>query len=407
MEAPFKRVICVVLDGVGVGALPDAEAYEDLGSDTLGNLSRAFKEKMGRPLNLPTLQRQGLGSLTSIENCPPQEEGEVGFGFGKAMEKSKGKDSCSGHWEICGLEVEKPFLTFWEGFPESSVQKWIEENKLTGVLWNRPASGTAIIEKLGEEHLQSGKPILYTSADSVWQVAAHEEKFGLDRLYEVCESARKICDDLGVARVIARPFVGNPKEGQPFQRTFHRKDYTVPPHKKTALDYLKEEGVKTIGVGKIGDLFSNQGLVENHKSKGNGDGIKILANLLSTQKEGLILCNLNDFDTLYGHRRDVEGFGKAMEEFDENLPSLYAKLSESDLFLITADHGNDPTHPGTDHTREYIPILAHSPKIKKRINLGIRKSFGDIGATLLEGLIGQPIGNELSGQSFVRELLPL
>lgn len=409
MNTPyFKRVIWLVLDGVGAGAAPDADKYSDRGADTLGNCSRAFKQLAGRPLYLPTLEKLGLGQLTPIEGVLKKPlETTLGC-FGRAAEISEGKDTTSGHWEMTGLPISCAFATFPNGFPKDIVDQWCEENHLPGVLGNCSASGTTIIDELGEEHITSQKPILYTSADSVWQIAAHETEFGLDRLYEISKSARKLCDQLGISRVIARPFIGNPKKGIPFSRTYNRKDYAQLPPGPTILDYLVREGVSTHGIGKISSIFANQGIDSNIDTKGNEDGMKVMNEQLKTVKNGLIYNNLIDFDMLYGHRRDPLGFGKALEFFDEKLNLTLEALTRDDLLMITADHGNDPTYRGTDHTREFVPILAYSPLIQQKGGrpLGDRTTFGDMGVTLSEALTGKAeVPSGITGQSFLKQLL--
>jgi phosphopentomutase len=408
--APFDRVFWIVLDGVGAGALPDAKTYGDEGSDTLGNLSRAVAKSSHGPLKLPAMQKLGLGNLTSIENVPPLKKGEGRGAHGKAVECSNGKDTTSGHWEMAGLVVKTPFTTFPDGFPQAIVDRWVKENGLPGVLGNHAASGTEILKDLGEEHVRTGKPILYTSADSVWQVAAHEEAFGLERLYKICESARKICDELSISRVIARPFIGDPSKGKPFTRTYNRHDYASPPTANTHLDELVARGVPTLGIGKISSIYAGHGIQNNIDTHGNAHGMEVTIEQAGKIKSGLVYCNLVDFDMLYGHRRDVPGFAQALEEFDRALPELQKKMTERDLLIIAADHGNDPTFKGTDHTREYIPILAYSPAQKNAgsIDLGVRASFADIGATVLHALTGRtdvPKGANWTGQSFLNPLL--
>jgi len=404
--ASYDRVFWVVLDGVGAGELPDAKTYGDLGSDTLGNLSRVVASTKRGPLKLPELQKLGIGNLTKIENVPPLKPGEGRGAHGKATELSCGKDTTSGHWEMAGLVVEEAFATYPTGFSKEIVDRWVKENGLPGVLGNKAASGTDIIKELGEEHMRTGKPILYTSADSVWQVAAHEESFGLEKLFKVCKSARKICDELHISRVIARPFIGNPSKGIPFSRTYNRKDYALPPTIRTHLDELVARGVPTLGIGKISNIYAGHGITDNIDTKGNADGIRVLIEQAAEVKSGLIYCNLIDFDMLYGHRRDTEGFAGALEEFDRKLPELQKKMTDRDLLIIAADHGNDPTFKGTDHTREYIPILAYSPAQKSAgsVNLGIRKSFADVGATVFHALTGStetPANTSWAGQSFL------
>lgn len=400
----LDRVILIVLDGVGAGELPDAPKYGDASSNTLGNLARAFRLKAGRTLRLPNLEAWGLGTITSIEGVAALAPGKGEGAYGRAAEQSLGKDTTSGHWEMAGLVVDKAFATFPEGFPAAVVEHWVRENQLPGVLGNKPASGTEIIEELGTEHLKTGKPILYTSADSVWQVAAHEQAFGLERLYAVCKSARRLCDGLQIGRVIARPFVGDPATGTPFKRTYHRKDYAQLPPAPTYLDELEQQGIPTVGIGKISNIYAGRGVPENLDTEGNADGLRVLLEVLETRGNGLIFCNLIDFDMLYGHRRDVHGFALALEEFDQAIPELKRRMGPRDLLIISADHGNDPTFRGTDHTREYIPVLAWSPGQKSggALDLGIRDSFADIGATLAHGLTGK--ASRLTGTSFLSQL---
>lgn len=409
-KSSFDRVFWVVLDGVGAGELPDAQLYGDRGSNTLANLSRAFRASHGRSLKLPNMEAWGLGNITHIEGVTPQPVGSGKLGangaFGKALEKSLGKDTTSGHWEMAGLVVTKAFTTFSEGFPQEIVDRWCHENGLPGVLGNKPASGTEIIEELGREHMQTGKPILYTSADSVWQIAAHEESFGLDRLYKISQSARKICDELQIGRVIARPFVGNPDQGKPFKRTYNRKDYAQLPFARTHLDLLVEAGVSTTGIGKISSIYADQGVQESIHTEGNTDGIRVLSEqVASKSNKGLIYCNLIDFDMLYGHRRDVPGFAAALEEFDTALSSIKKTMRPRDLLVIASDHGNDPTYKGTDHTREYIPLIAYSPSQRTSgpADLGTRGSFADVGATVYEALTGKQ-ATQLAGTSFLPQL---
>lgn len=384
----FKRVFWIVLDGVGAGAAPDAASFGDTGSDTLGNLARAFRSKTGRALNLPNLQAAGFGSLTPMEGVAPlQGSSKFGVGYGRCREQSVGKDTTTGHWEMAGLYVKKPFQVYPNGFPKKAIQAWIQANKLPGVLGNKPASGTEILKELGPEHIRTGMPILYTSADSVWQVAAHEKHFGLERLYQICKSARKICDPLKVSRVIARPFIGDEAKG--FSRTYNRKDYSVLPPKKTILDQLRTARIPTLGIGKISNIFAGQGIQKNIDTKGNTDGIAQLLKTARSVTKGLIFCNLIDFDMLYGHRRDVEGFGRALEEFDVALGQLMKRLTATDLVLLTADHGNDPTYRGTDHTREFIPFVALTPATESATPLGDRETFADVGATVFHALTGK------------------
>lgn len=406
-QALLNRVIIIVLDGVGAGELPDARVYGDHLSNTLGNLSRSFKEKSGRPLAIPNLEAMGIGNITPMEGVPFRAPGQGDGAFGRAVERSRGKDTTSGHWEMAGLIVNKAFATFPDGFPEEVVDRWVRENDLPGVLGNKAASGTEIVAELGEEHVRTGKPILYTSADSVWQVAAHEQAFGLERLYKICKSARKIADELQLGRVIARPFVGDPSKGQPFKRTYNRKDYAQLPPSETYLDVLRAGGVPTLGIGKISSIYAGQGIDKNIDTAGNTDGLRVLLEQMEQVKKGLIFCNLIDFDMLYGHRRDVPGFALSLEEFDRVLPEIQKRMTSRDLLLISADHGNDPTFAGTDHTREYIPVIAYSPgqKAQGPLDLGIRESFADVGATAVEALLGTKSASDgLAGTSFLDRL---
>ncbi|HTL13452.1 MAG TPA: phosphopentomutase [Bdellovibrionota bacterium] len=410
-KAPFDRVIWVVLDGVGAGALPDAPQYADQGSDTLGNLSRALPGERGKPLTLPNLQTMGLGNLTSIEHVPALAPGQGKGAYGRARERSAGKDTTSGHWEMAGLVVSQAFPVFENGFPREWVDQWVRDNHLPGVLGNKPASGTVILEELGAEHMATGKPILYTSADSVWQVAAHEGTFGLDRLYEICESARELCDRHQIGRVIARPFIGDPSKGQPFKRTYNRKDYSIEPPQDSYLDHLVKEGVHTLGIGKITNIYADRGIQENIHTEGNTDGIRVLLEQIGSRGPGLMYCNLIDFDMLWGHRRDVRGFAGGLEDFDAALPALQKKMGPRDLLVLAADHGNDPTFRGSDHTREHIPVIVWSPSFSKgAAPLGDLDTFADVGATVFHALTGEADpgkGRGLAGKSFLPQLQKL
>ncbi|MCM0605364.1 MAG: phosphopentomutase [Xanthomonadaceae bacterium] len=405
MKNPIDRVIWIVLDGVGAGELPDAKAYGDLGSNTLRNCADAFKKKEGRSLKLPNLEKLGLGGITSVDGV--KTSGYKMGSYGRALEQSLGKDTTSGHWEMMGLVVDKAFATYPNGFSDEVITRWVKENNLPGILGNCTASGTEIIEELGEEHIRTGKPIVYTSADSVWQVAAHEESFGLEKLYSVCKSARKICDELQISRVIARPFVGTNKKD--FKRTYNRKDLAKLPSRKTYLDYLLDQKIPTLGIGKISNIYAGQGIAENIDTKGNTDGLRVLLEQMGEFKHGLLFCNLIDFDMLYGHRRDVKGFGLALEEFDIVLGKLLPLLNDRDLLVMTADHGNDPTYRGTDHTREYAPVFFYAPGAAEsaKQDLGVMNSFGDMGATMFHALTGEPSHKKIAGQSFLKEVLGL
>jgi phosphopentomutase len=367
-------VVLIVLDSVGCGAAPDAEEYGDAGSDTLGNLSRAVGGA-----TLPHLQGLGIGNLTPMAGVPPIAAPDGAFG--KMQEASAGKDTTTGHWEMAGLFVERPFKTFPHGFPAPMIEAF-EAAIGRGVLGNKPASGTVILDELGAEHLATGKPIVYTSADSVFQIAAHEERIPVEELYRICQVARRLCDEYGVARVIARPFVGAPGA---FQRTYNRRDFSTPPPEPTVLDAIAAAGLPVVGVGKIWDIFNGRGVTENVHSEGNDDGMARTLARLDGLERGLLFLNLVDFDMLYGHRRDPRGYYTAMQQFDRFLPSLRARLGPRDLALVTADHGNDPTWHGTDHTRELVPLLAFgAPGAHRSADLGVRHGFFDIAQTLCE-----------------------
>ena len=371
----LDRLLLVVCDSVGCGAAPDAAAYGDAGADTLGNLS----VKVGG-MTLPHLQGLGIGHLTTILGGAAGGRGEVGIAFSKMRETSNGKDTTTGHWEMTGLQVDKGFPTFPHGFPSEMMERF---SKLIGrgYLGNKPASGTEIIEELGVEHVKTGKPIVYTSADSVFQIAAHEEIIPLPELYRISEIARKLCDEVPIARVIARPFVGEPGK---FKRTYNRRDFSMPPPTATVLDEILDAGMPVVGVGKIWDIFAGRGVSENIHSEGNADGLVHTVEALQKVERGMVFTNLVDFDMLYGHRRDPEGYYRALQEFDAFLPKLTDQLGPNDLMIITADHGNDPTYRGTDHTREYVPLLVAGRAAKGR-DLGTRNGFYDIAQTIADG----------------------
>ncbi len=395
LPTPFDRVVIIVLDGVGCGELPDAADYGDVGANTLGHVAAAYPE-----LRLPNLARWGLGHLTPMANVPGLPIDECIASFGRCRELSCGKDTTSGHWEMAGAVVERPFATFPDGFPAEIVERWVRECNLPGVLGNVAASGTDIIRQLGEEHVRTGRPILYTSADSVWQIAAHEEAFGLDRLYEICTAARTICDGLQISRVIARPFVGT--TAADFRRTHHRKDFSQRPPVKTAMEFVIDAGLPTVGIGKIYNIFAGRGIQHSLETHDNTDGMKTLLASLSDYPRGLIFVNLVDFDQNYGHRRDVPGFARALEEFDAFLPEFTQRLTPLDLVLITADHGIDPTYRGTDHTREHTPLLAYCSE-KRAVPLGDRSTYADVGQTAAHALTGN--ANCLTvGRSILPEL---
>lgn len=371
-----RRAILLILDGVGVGELPDAANYGDEGSNTLVNMAKAVGG-----LNLPTLQRMGLGNIAQIEGVPPTDEPIACYG--KMREISAGKDTTTGHWEIAGVIRTKPFPTYPNGFPPEIIEAF-EQAIGRKVLGNKPASGTAIIEELGEEHLQTGYPIVYTSADSVFQIAAHEDIVPVETLYRWCEIAREILrGEHEVARVIARPFVGTPGN---FKRTPRRKDFSVPPPYPTLLDALTENGLTVVTVGKVDDIFAGRGVSRAIHTSDNHDGMEQVEKLVAKEDFDFLWCTLVDFDTLYGHRNNPQGFAQALEEFDHWLEKFLPKLREGDLLLITADHGNDPTTPSTDHSREYVPLLVWTPTLRKGKPLGIRETFADVAATVADWL---------------------
>lgn len=369
----MKRVILIVLDSVGAGALPDAALFGDTGANTLGHIAEHM------PLNIPHMRALGLGHLPGLNILPD----EMGNGvYGRAAEKSMGKDTTTGHWEIAGITLAQPFPTYPNGFPKDVIATF-EASIGTKTLGNKPASGTAILDELGEEHMRTGYPIVYTSADSVFQIAAHEDVIPVPKLYELCEIARKqLVGQHAVGRVIARPFVGLCK-GQ-FKRTGSRRDFSLPPIAPTMLDALKEAGKQVLGVGKIEDIFAQQGLTGSNHAAGNPACINAALDYMKQNFEGLLFVNLVDFDSVFGHRRDVEGYGKALEYFDSRLPEFYDLMGNEDLIIITADHGCDPAHHGTDHTREYIPILCWKKGMNGLQSIGTRETYADIAATICD-----------------------
>ena len=387
------RAIVIIIDGVGVGELPDASQYGDSGSDTLGNLSRA-----SGGLNLSNLERLGLGCIHDIAGIDCHKN-VIGC-YGKMAEKSAGKDSTTGHWELAGIHLKKSFPTYPDGFPEEIISEF---KRRTGfdILGNYAASGTEIIKELGQVHLQTGKPIIYTSADSVFQIAAHERVIPLPKLYEICEISREILQGRhNVARVIARPFTGNSRDS--FVRTKYRKDYSLKPPEKMIFDILQDNQIPTIGIGKINDLYAYQGIEVNIHTKQNIEGMSELENALFDYKSGFIMANLVDFDMLWGHRNDVNGFAEGLMEFDNWLGGFIQLLKDDDILFITSDHGNDPTTPSTDHSREYVPIIAFGPKLKKGVNIGIRNTFADLQATIADYFNVQPGPN---GESFLGQII--
>ena len=387
--SPFKRAIIVIADGVGCGGAPDAAAYGDAGADTLGNLARAVGG-----LALPNLQALGLGNLTAIAGV--RQAAAPRAAWGVMREASAGKDTITGHWEMAGLVTTQAMATFPNGFPRE-ITAPLQTAAGRGLLGNKPASGTAIIDELGPQHMTSGDLILYTSADSVLQLAAHEEVVPLTELYRICEAAREIADRHQIGRVIARPFVGTPGA---FKRTYNRRDFSLVPPAPTLLDHIRDAGQRVIGVGKISDIFAGRGLSFTIHSEGNSDGMHLTLEALATLDRGLLFVNLVDFDMLYGHRNDAVGFARALAELDRWMPELEAALRPDDAVFITADHGNDPTTPGTDHTREQVPLLAFGPAVKPA-RLGTRASFADLGQTIAEGLGVAPLAQ---GESFLAAL---
>jgi phosphopentomutase len=375
--------------------MPDAADWNDKGADTLGNVLKF------RIPNLPNLQKLGLGNIRNFENLPAVKN-PIGC-YGKCALKSNGKDTTTGHWEIAGIILEKPFPTYPNGFPDRIIKRFIEEANLPGILGNIPASGTEIIKELGEEHIKTGKPIVYTSADSVFQIAAHEEIIPLERLYEICQIARRILDgEDKVGRVIARPFIGT--NAGNFKRTENRHDYAISPPEDNLLPKLKEAGFDVIGIGKISSIYDSLGITKDLQAKNNQQAIDRTIEALKAQdmknSEGLIFANLVDFDMLYGHRRNAEGYLEALEYFDSRLPEIIAQLTDEDLLILTADHGNDPTYKGTDHTREYVPLICYGKKARSGILLGTRESLADIGRTIAENFDVQL----KTGKSFLKEI---
>ena len=372
----YNRVITIVMDSVGAGAQHDADKFGDVGSDTLGHTAQAVGG-----LNLPNLEKMGLANFHDVMGVN-KVENPLGY-YGKMMESSNGKDTMTGHWEIMGLNIQKPFITFTEtGFPKELLDE-LSKRSGHGIIGNYSSSGTVILDELGEEHMKTGDMIVYTSADSVLQIAAHEETFGLEELYRVCEIARELTmkDEWKVGRVIARPFIGDKKGA--FQRTSNRHDYALKPFGKTTLDFLKDSGFDVISVGKIVDIFDGEGITDSYRTKSNHHGMEETISLVKDKDfNGLVFTNLVDFDALYGHRRNPEGYARALEEFDVQLGELLPLLKEDDLLIITADHGNDPTHPGTDHTREEVPVFYYSPSMKGSGLLEKSETFADLGATI-------------------------
>jgi phosphopentomutase len=388
----FGRICLMVLDSAGIGEMPDAADWGDAGADTFGNILKS------RKVDLPNLQRLGLGSIRPLEGVPAAKD-PIGS-YGKCALKSNGKDTTTGHWEMAGIVLEKAFPTFPKGFPEKVINEFVWRTGVPGVLGNEPASGTEIIKVFGEEHIRTGKPIVYTSADSVFQIAAHEQVIPVVRLYEICEIARKMLDgEFKVGRVIARPFLGD--SSADFKRTENRHDYAVSPPPQNLLPLVNDAGLDVVCIGKIASIYDSVGVTEDLEAKNNDQTVEQTINALKADTKGLIFSNMVDFDMLYGHRRDTEGYAKALERFDSQLPSIFDAMRDDDLLILTADHGNDPTFRGTDHTREYVPLLVFGKTAKHGVDLGTRESLSDIGQTIADNF-----SLELSdGTSFLRSLI--
>jgi len=386
----MNNFLIILLDGVGVGELPDAANYGDKGSNTIANIANKLNG-----ISLPNLQKLGLGNIIDITGIPKSDSPLASFG--KMNEKSQGKDSVSGHWEISGLELDFDFPYYPNGFPKNIVDKFLKLTGFENILGNKAASGTEIIMELGDEHVKTGFPIIYTSADSVFQIAAHEDIIPLKRLYEICEISRNeiFVKNDNIGRIIARPFVGNSGN---YKRTTNRKDYAVSPPSETILDLLKKNNIPTIAIGKINDLFNHRGISIPLKTKSNEEGVEKIIDTLKVHKNSFIFTNLVDFDVYYGHRNDFVGFATALKDFDNKLPEIINLLDESDVLIITADHGNDPTTPSTDHSREYIPLIYYQ-KGKLGTDLGIRSTFADIGKSAAQFF---EINNDLKGISFLK-----
>ncbi|WP_432359140.1 phosphopentomutase [Sporosarcina sp. UB5] len=392
-ETKFNRIHLIVLDSVGIGEAPDAHLYGDEGADTLGHIA----EQMGG-LKMPNMGRLGLSNIKEVKGIEV-EANPAGI-YGKMQEASVGKDTMTGHWELMGLNIDKPFKVYPNGFPEELIN---ELEKRTGrkVIGNKPASGTGIIDELGQEHMETGAIIVYTSADPVLQIAAHEGIIPIEEQYRICEIARELTlnPEFLVGRIIARPFVGEPGN---FTRTSNRHDYALKPFDRTVMNELKDAGESVIAVGKISDIFNGEGVTDAVRTVSNMDGVDKLIDVMNSDFTGLSFTNLVDFDALYGHRRDPIGYGNALQEFDARLPEIIDALKQDDLLIITADHGNDPTHSGTDHTREYVPLIIFSPSFKGGGELPLRKTFSDVGATIAENF---NVKSPEFGESFLHSLI--
>jgi phosphopentomutase len=388
----IRRVILIIIDSVGCGDAPDAESFGDQGSNTLANTARAVGG-----LKLPNMGQLGLGNITPIDGVLPVDE--PWGAYGRLTEISGGKDTTTGHWELMGLPLDEPFPTYPDGFPEELITEF-ERRIGRKTLGNYPASGTVIIQELGAEHVRSAKPIVYTSADSVFQIATHEDIIPVDELYRFCQIARELLTgEHAVGRVIARPFVGEPGN---FTRTERRKDFSLPPPKDTLLDVLKADGKEVMGVGKIEDIFAHRGLTQSNHTLNNMAGVDAILDFMASGADGLIFANLVDFDMLYGHRNNPRGYADALEEFDARLPAIQSALGDGDVLMMTADHGNDPTTPSTDHSRERVPILVNGRQIRRGTNLGTRESFADLAASIADLL---DVAWNGAGKSFAQAIV--
>ncbi len=388
----MKRSIIIVMDSVGIGELPDAEKYGDTGSNTLGSIA-----SNAEGFSLPNLEMLGLGNIDGIVGISPVNKPHACFG--KMAEKSAGKDTTTGHWEIAGIVLDKPFPVYPYGFPPDIIEKF-EKSINTKTLGNIAASGTEIIKTLGDKHIKTGYPIVYTSADSVFQIAAHENVVPVEKLYEMCRVARSILTgEHAVGRVIARPFIG--KSGD-YKRTDRRHDFSLDPIGKTLLDYVEESGLSVNAVGKIEDIFNKRGITNSVHTHNNMDGVDKTLEYMKKEFSGIVFTNLVDFDMLYGHRNDIKGYAKSLMEFDARIPDIISLLKEEDMLIITADHGCDPLTESTDHSREYVPLIVYGKNLKNNVNLGTRESFSDIAKTITEYL---GISEGLSGKSFLKSIL--
>lgn len=389
----FKRIFLIVMDSVGIGEAPDAEKFNDKGADTLGHIA----ERMNG-LNMPNMGSLGLSNIKEIKGINKTDT-PLAY-YTKMQEASNGKDTMTGHWEIMGLNIQQPFRTFPDGFPEELLQE-LKEKTGRGIIGNKPASGTEIIKELGEEHMRTGDLIVYTSADSVLQIAAHEEIIPIEEQYKICEIARELTLDekYMVGRVIARPFIGEPGS---FERTSNRHDYALKPFGRTVMNELKDANYDVLAIGKISDIYDGEGVTQAIRTTDNNDGMTKLIETFDQDFTGLSFLNLVDFDAKFGHRRDPEGYGKALEEFDARLPEVLAKMDDKDLLLITADHGNDPVHHGTDHTREFVPLIAYYKGIISGKELTVKDTFADIGATISDNF---RIKLPEHGKSFLNEII--